>query len=487
MGTGSSGVGGPVPRRAGALDGTTADLQARVARLETLLSIKPPASPPAAAFEVFKADAVRAAVKHAWLGWRTHAYGFDELRPLSRSGVNTFGGAGATAVDSLSTLWLVGLKDEFADARAWVAQKDYSQLGGNLFETTIRIVGGLLSAGALSGDVMFFEKARTVAGRMTSSFGTPTGIPCNAFPDATGCGRANLAEAGTLTLEFAYLSHVTKDPLYRELAERTVHSLVLGRKRATCQLDGLYSNDVSTLDGSGACEGAMGGGADSFYEYLLKMYLLTGDVEYRTLWLESMDGLKKHLVRCSIDGIPFLANNHNGARADTLEHLACFAPGMLALGDWPNSGALALGLIESCVALYTSTRSGLGADGMHFHAAGGNETACLSDPKGHEANRAFSLRSPHSLQRPEVVESLFYAYRFTKDPYYRDLGWRIFVSIENHTRVEAGYASSSNVDVVPPVLDDLQQSFFLAETLKYLFLLFSDDSVMDLSKWVRSW
>jgi mannosyl-oligosaccharide alpha-1,2-mannosidase len=110
--------------------------------------------------------------------------GYDELKPQSRVGSNAFGGLGATAIDSLDTLWMLGLKDEFARARAWVADKlsfdryasarrlpcfahngacqggasacrDYD---ASVFETTIRILGGLLSAYDLSGDRVFLTR-----------------------------------------------------------------------------------------------------------------------------------------------------------------------------------------------------------------------------------------------------------------------------------------------------------------------------------------
>ena len=93
----------------------------------------------------------------------------------------------------------------------------------------------------------------------------------------------------------------------------------------------------------------------------------------------------------------------------------------------------------------------------------------------------------HNQLRPETVESLFVLYRLTKDSQYRDWGWRIFQAIEAYTKVpEGGYSSIDNVeDTENPGFRDKMESFFLSETLKYLFLLFcDDDNVLSLDEWV---
>src|SRR5882724_10904650 len=109
---------------------------------------------------------------------------------------------------------------------------------------------------------------------------------------------------------------------------------------------------------------------------------------------------------------------------------------------------------------------------------------------------------PQILDRPETVESLFVAYRLTGDPKYRQWGWEIFSAIEEHCKVEGGgYAAVLNVDAVPVQQEDKMETFLMAsgvhsfascrmfdhwptstqsETLKYLFLLFSDGSVLPL-------
>ena len=102
--------------------------------------------------------------------------------------------------------------------------------------------------------------------------------------------------------------------------------------------------------------------------------------------------------------------------------------------------------------------------------------------------RLFVLQpaDAHNLLRPETVESLFYLYRITKDNKYRDWGWTIFQNFEKYTKLKEGYTSINNVKSTGnPGYRNKMESFFLGETLKYFYLLFSDDpNLLPLDKWV---
>ena len=156
-----------------------------------------------------------------------------------------------------------------------------------------------------------------------------------------------------------------------------------------------------------------------------------------------------------------------------MDHLACFVPGMLVLGSQGDVAerylALAKDLSDTCVQMYAGTATGLSPELVNFR-----------DGRDMFTND----RSAHNLLRPEAVESLFYLYRRTGDETYRAQGWAIFRAFEQHCRLAGGYAGVRDVRVTPAVNDDTQQSFFLAETLKYLYLLFSDSDTVDLEQWV---
>ena len=104
--------------------------------------------------------AVVDAFRHAWKAYKRHAWGKDELMPVSKKSSDWFN-LGLTLVDSLDTMWLMGLKEEFDEAREWVKDEmDVAQdTDVNLFETTIRVLGGLLSTYHLTGDTVFLDKA----------------------------------------------------------------------------------------------------------------------------------------------------------------------------------------------------------------------------------------------------------------------------------------------------------------------------------------
>lgn len=418
-----------------------------------------------------RARAVRAAIEHAWRGYVEHAWGRDELLPLSRTGDDELCGMGATIVDSMSTLWLAGMREEFTRARDWVVGREFVlHKRCSAFEANIRIVGGLLSASALQGgDDALVATARTVADAI--------------MPRVRCCGPALLADVGTFTLEFAELSRVTRNDTYARAATDAVRSLVAGR--GSCIM---ISNSVLAESGASLppCESSFGGQGDSFYEYLLKLSLLTHDEWAVAAWRAAVDGMVAHLVRCSTSGFPILGKTLNGTFVPLLEHLSCFVPGMLLLGGAVPS--LAAGLLEGCLALY-GTPTGLGADSASMRIAPPDARECFGETHVRR-NTSAEATDVHSLaadnyQRPEVFESLFYFWRFTKDERYRDIAWDMFQAISKHQRVESGgFSESANVNSHAPAPRDRQRSFFIAESLKYLFLIFSPDSTLDLSKWV---
>jgi len=453
-----------------------------VVLLYSLLSAPPAAAPPPPNERL---DAVVETIKHAWDGYYSHARDFDELLPLSLSGDNAFCGFHATAIDSLSTLWLAGLDDRFEQATDIVEHSTSKHENCNLFETTIRILGGLLSAGALSGNQLFNFKSFEVAETMLASFNTPTGIPCNTFPlDRAACGSANLAESGTLLMEFVYLSHIAEGSEFQKAAERAMRAIALGRNNTDC-IAGIYASTISTTDGKGtACWGTMGGGADSFYEYLLKIWLLTNKHPsfdpYKRMWDLSMRSARDKLMRCSDHGHLYISSGDGTHFNSNVEHLACFLGGNLVLGGVYMKEAAAI--TESCVALYTSTASGLGADGGFFQGSHAIEK-CIDSPRVHDG-ADVSFRNSPNLQRPETVESLFYLWRATRNEVYRGMAWTIFQKL-NQTRVASGgFASVHDVDRLPIALQDRQQSFFIAEELKYFLLIFQEEHRIDLDKWV---
>ncbi|KAM7471946.1 hypothetical protein LguiA_010129 [Lonicera macranthoides] len=432
--------------------------------------------------DIQRREKVKDAMVHAWTSYEKYAWGQDELKPQSKNGEDSFGGLGATLIDSLDTLYIMGLDDQFQRAREWVANSlDFNKnYDASVFETTIRVVGGLLSAYDLSGDKIFLEKARDIADRLFPAWNTPSGIPYNFInlahgnahnPGWTG-GDSILADSGTEQLEFIALSQRTGDPKYQQKVENVITEL-----NKTFPADGLlpiYINpDRGTTSYSTITFGAMG---DSFYEYLLKVWIQgnkTAAVKhYRDMWEISMKGLSSLVRRSTPSSFTYICEKTGSSLTDKMDELACFAPGMLALGSTgygPDDSKKFLSLAEelawTCYNFYQSTPTKLAGENYFFRAG-----------------QDMSVGTSWNILRPETVESLFYLWRLTGNKTYQEWGWNIFQAFEKNSRTESGYVGLK--DVNSGIKDNKMQSFFLAETLKYLYLLFSPSTVIPLDEWV---
>lgn len=446
-------------------------------------------APPEVPASLDRLEVVRDAFRHAWKGYKNHAWGRDELKPISKSFGEWFG-LGLTLIDSLDTMWILGLNEEFTEAKRWVEQElSFSKnTDVNLFETTIRVLGGLLSTYHLTGDKLFLDKAKDLGSRLMPAFNTPSKIP---FSDVNiGKGTAHpprwttdstLAEVTSIQLEFRELSRLTQEPQYQEVVNevmKQVHNL--GGKQ-----DGLVPMFINTNSGQFTHRGVftLGARADSYYEYLLKQWIQGGKMEDMLLedYLQAIDGVKKHLVRqTGPNSLTFIGELSHNRFNPKMDHLVCFLPGTLALGahnGLPGDHMdLAVKLMETCYQMYKQMETGLSPEIAHFNLQASDSRDIYVKP----ADR-------HNLLRPETVESLFYLYRFTKDSKYRDWGWDILQSFNKYAKVpDGGYTSINNVeDPANTGPRDKMESFFLGETLKYLYLLFSDDmELFDLDKYV---
>ncbi|KAK6187726.1 hypothetical protein SNE40_005686 [Patella caerulea] len=426
-------------------------------------------------------------MRHSWDNYETYAWGANELRPISRHGhASIFGNIplGATIVDAIDTLYIMGMKKEFEKAKDWIDKNLKFEGSSDLsvFETNIRFIGGLLSAYALSGDEMFKNKAKMIADKLMPAFNTPTGIPQSMVNVKTGSSRnwgwasggcSILSEFGSLHLEYSYLSQITGDKIYMDKVMKIRNFLQNIEKP-----QGLYPNYLNPRTGKW-CQThvSMGALGDSFYEYLLKTWLLTGktDKDARTMYDGAIKAMEDKMLQISKDGLTYFAEYKSGRLEHKMDHLACFSGGMVALGANGSSDPtkyLHLGaeIARTCHESYDRSATKLGPEAFRF-----------DDSTQAKATRQ---NEKYYILRPEVIETYFYMWRLTKEQKYRDWAWEAVQALEKWCRVEGGYTGIRDVYQLNPNKDDVQQSFFLAETLKYLYLIFSDDSVIPLHKWV---
>uniref|UniRef100_A0A8C4GNA1 alpha-1,2-Mannosidase n=1 Tax=Dicentrarchus labrax TaxID=13489 RepID=A0A8C4GNA1_DICLA len=413
-----------------------------------------------------KRDKIREMMKHAWDSYRQYGWGHNELKPLAKKGhsTNIFGNSqlGATIVDALDTLYIMGLHEEFKDGQEWVEQNlDFGvNAEVSVFEVNIRFIGGLLAAYYLSGQEVFKLKAVQLAEKLLPAFNTPTGIPWAMVNLKSGVGRnwgwasagsSILAEFGTLHMEFVHLTYLTGNPAY--------YQKVMHIRKLLAKMDrpnGLYPNYLNPRTG----------------RWGQRKYIFWFR-EQKTVGL----AIERHLIRKSNGGLTFIGEWKNGHLERKMGHLACFAGGMFALGadGSPDDKAghyLQLGaeIAHTCHESYDRTVLKLGPEAFKFDS-------------GLEAV-AVRQNEKYYILRPEVIETYWYMWRFTHDPKYRQWGWEAAQAIDKYCRVSGGFSGVKDVYSSNPTYDDVQQSFFLAETLKYLYLLFSSDDLMPLESWV---
>jgi len=436
--------------------------------------------------------AVVAAFRHAWQGYRTFAWGHDHLKPISKTYQDWFN-LGLTLIDSLDTMVMMNLKEEFTEARDWVKQSlDFNiDKDVNLFETTIRVFGGLLSTYHLTADRIFLDKAIDIADRLLAAFQSPSAVPYSDVNLKQRRGHApkwspdsSTSEVTTIQLEFRDLSRVTGNPKYEEAVEKVskhVHGLP--------KTEGLVPIFINANTGKFRSHSTitLGARGDSYYEYLLKQWLQTGGREAYLLedYTLAMQGVNNRLVkRTTPNNLLFVGEILAGGKEfkPKMDELVCFLPGTLALGvhsslpeQVPRQHLkLAEELAHTCYLTFAAHPTHLAP-----------EISMYKTEKGSKQDFFVKPNDAHYLLRPETIESLWYLYYITGNKTYQDWGWEIFQGIEKYTKVSGGYTSIGNVrNALDTRPKDMMESFFLGETLKYLYLLFADRHEINLSQWV---
>jgi mannosyl-oligosaccharide alpha-1,2-mannosidase len=217
-----------------------------------------------------KKEIIKEAFMHAWTGYKVNAWGHDEVKPISGGFANPFNGWGATLVDSLDIIWMMGLEKDFEDAVEQVSKINFKTSRRNdipLFETTIRYLGGLLGAYDVSGGKyrVLLDKAAELAEILIGAFDTPNRMPDTFYqwkpdfasqPHRSG-SRVVLAELGSLALEFTRLAQLTKEPRYYDAIARITDALEEWQGKT--RLPGMWP---SHLDASG-CEKIYSAGPSS--------------------------------------------------------------------------------------------------------------------------------------------------------------------------------------------------------------------------------
>lgn len=480
--------------------------------------------------------AVRDSFQRCWKSYKEHAWMADELAPISGGQKNQFGGWAATLVDSLDTLWIMNLKDEFEEAVAAAVSIDFSAsslVEINVFETTIRYLGGFLSAYDLSGDHRLLAKATELGEMLLVAFDTPNRMPITRWnvEDArklkaqTAHPVTLVAEIGSLAMEFTRLSQITGDPRWYDATHRVMK--VFDEQQNDTHIPGMWPVLVNAqkTDFTWHDTFTLGAMSDSLYEYLPKLYALLGGLEpmYEKMYLEAMAASIRYTIfrpmtpdkaDILIAGTAYMDNDNKGKIEFTGQHLVCFAGGLFALGgrlfNQPKHLDIGRQLTDGCIWTYKALPLGIMPEVFSMLECPTNDM-CEWDEKtwkkevmklngkGEGESTPEELIAENRLPppfttiadrryilRPEAIESVFVLYRITGRNDLLETAWDMFTAIQENTKTALANGALSDVtrkDRKKTVTDSME-SFWLAETLKYFYLIFSEPDLISLDDYV---
>lgn len=469
---------------------------------------------------------IREAMKHSWDNYRRYAWGYDMLKPRSKEADHWFN-LGLTIVEAADTLIMMGLNHDASLAIEWIENelkfKSNSE-NSNCFELTIRILAGILSAYHLTAREKLKQQAIDVGNILLHCYDTESKVVPYSDIDLNSHRahppqwnpHSSLSEVTSLQLEFRYLSQISSNPIYEQTTFRTsthIHNLTAQRQQKLLPM--YISPSTGELEESIITLGAR---ADSYYEYLLKQYLQTGIKWLADDYLDCVDEIKSRLMRhtngeanhtyiAEMQIYKTVNDTEDIKYYNKMDHLVCFLPGTLALGYYHFSPLaseyrlkynletpthklnsrfdghlkMAQSLGQTCYHMYSNMGTGLAPEIALFIHVDSDNPLVQNQPELQAQSSAT-----HNILRPEFVESLFYLYHITGLPMYRQQATQVFDAFQKYSRILTGYSPISDVREKPPsnanlhewlhkYAPDRMESFWLSETLKYLYLIFCDD------------
>ncbi len=404
------------------------------------------------------ANEVKAEFIHSWNAYKTYAWGHDRLSPMSKSFYDWYGDPlHLSMIEAFDTMILMGMEEEADSVHRYLVENlsfDKDLYVKN-FEITIRVLGGLLSGYQMTGDSRLLDLAEDLCKRLLPAFKSPTGLPYVYVNLRTGAVRGNISnpgEIGTLLIEYGTLSKLTGNPLYYNTAKDAVVKVY--KRRSSLDLVG-QGLDIETGEWTNT-ESHLSACIDSYYEYLYKSAVLFDDAECMEMWETSVAAAHRYLADTTETGLWYgHADMNTGKRTKRwFGALDAFFPAVLA-----SSGQLdpAVKLQASCMTMWN--RHGIEPEQFDYE-------------KMEPAGIRFFLN-------PEIMESAYFLHKITGEEQYLRMGKAMFDSLKAYCRYEVGYTELA--DVRTKERFDRMDGYFLAETLKYLYLLFAPPETLDFS------
>ncbi|TWP53498.1 glycoside hydrolase family 47 protein [Lentzea tibetensis] len=428
------------------------------------------ASAPSVAAETFApppggwravAEDVRRETQWAWRSYVDKAFGHDQIKPVSGGFEEFFVDGhpmGLTVVEALDTLWFMELDAEFAQGLKWVHDNlDFDvNASFQVFETNIRMLGGLLSAYHVSGDPKLLELARDLGDRLLVAFTkSPTGIPyryVNLRTGAVSQPETNLAETGTYITEFGMLSRWTGDRKYFNAAKKAF-KYTFDRRSS---LD-LLPWDVHAETGAWRNRTAtVGPPADSYYEYLFDGWKLFGDADLKRWYDVLIAGINQRQAE-TVGGNLWFAqvDAFTGRRVSRSQsELASFMGGLFA-----QAGDVARGRAYHDSWTKVQDRYGVLPEGISYPS--------------------LNATSVGNQLRPEYADAAFFLWMHTNDELYRNRAYTHYQQMKRTSKTRFGYTILSDVTTTPKRQGDFCPGYWWSEQLKYYWLIFGDSPRFD--------
>lgn len=397
------------------------------------------------------AEKIKAEFVRSWDAYKTYSWGHDVLLPVSKGYMDWYKQSlHISPIDAYSTMKVMGLDKEAEEVQRYVVDSidfDKDQFV-KTFEVNIRILGGLLAMYEFSEDKKVLAKAEDFGKRLLPAFGSPTGIPYYWVNLRTGEAKGeevNMAEAGSCLLEMGMLSRYTGNPVYYETAKKS-NRAIFSRVSSI----GLVGQSINVETGQWTDRSShIGCCIDSYYEYIYKGWLLFNDEELKNIWDKSIRSIQTYIAD-EVDSSLWYGtvDMETGEKINSVVTLYdAFFPALLALsGDLKNA------------ARYQDSWNSLwNLNGL--------------EPMVYDYREKEILDPSYDLN-PEIIESAYYLYYFTGDKKYKEMASQYFKDLMSYCRTDVAYTCIK--DVRTKEKKDHMETFFLAETMKYLYLTFAN-------------
>ncbi len=402
------------------------------------------------------AQDVRSEFQWAWRNYREKAWGRDEINPVSGTAQSFFIAGhdlGLSLVEALDTLWMMELDEEFQEGVDWVKTSLDFNIDGEsqVFETNIRLVGGLLSAHLASGDPVLLDKAKDLADRLMKAFeASPYGLPYRYVNLKTGAVRdpeTNLAEIGTYATEFGVLGRLVGDDRYYAAAKQAMKHALDRRSDIGLMAANLHAETGEFISRNASIDVY----ADSFYEYLWDSWELFGDAEMKAWSLETTDAILKHQAKRYAGRLWFpMVDFETGAPTGTSQtELGAYLAGLLG-----QVGRKAEG--DDFLASYTEMQQ-----------------VWTIIPESIDV----TTRQPRTKRtglRPEYPDACLNLWLGDRDERYRTLSAVHYRNMKATSRAAYGYTALADITTRPMTQGDNCPGYWWSEQMKYYWLLFSD-------------